>query len=295
MGDNSYRVNGRPASGAQFKGLKRTFEEVWHAAGVVSDFHVALSKSWKFACPRNRDEYLRLTHDQVSYVSSGAWNSGVSRKRSAFVRNGKKLPSECKYPPDIVFDTVFRDGELTHREINTLLDLDYDGTVTADDFGMLPVQRSAELFSKIQRTVEPFGYPFEWIVANTLGKYTPSMIRLDKRIMLKAVKLYAPNFKYAHSDLRSDPRFVFKVVSVNGYALKYADPIFRFKKKYVLAAVKSNGHALEFASRELKKDREVVVAAIIQNPKALEYADPTLKEDPSMICLARRGDCAGGA
>jgi|GEM_PF-5956243 len=269
MGGNSNRVY----SGGSIKRLERAFELAWISAGTFGALMRASRKGPgdmyrpKAGCPCNMEEYSRLI--------------------SSFGR----MPSECRVPPDVRFESIFRDGKITHREINTLLDLDFDGRVSSEDFALLSSSymiQGAQIYAEIESVLNEFGYPIQWAMGMTLSGAAPDYIRKDKGVVLKAVAYNATSFKYAHPELRADTTFVRRVVAVNGYALRYVDPKLRFRKDIVLAAVKTNGHALQFACAGLRADREVVAAAVRQNPQALAYADPMLRQDPELARLARR-------
>ena len=93
----------------------------------------------------------------------------------------------------------------------------------------------------------------------------------------------------SNEKLKVDKEVILAAVKQNGYALQYADEKLKADKKFILAAVKENGYALEYADEKLKADKKIVLAAVKQDVSALDYVDDSLKNDPDILAIVNQG------
>ena len=90
--------------------------------------------------------------------------------------------------------------------------------------------------------------------------------------------------------LRVDKEIVMAAVKIDGHALDHASKFLQADKEVVLAAVKQTWEALKFSSVKLQADREVVDAGVQQSGHALEYASKELRADRKLVLVAVRDD-----
>lgn len=110
--------------------------------------------------------------------------------------------------------------------------------------------------------------------------------RLNKELMLRAVRRNGSALSHAPETLRSDIEVVRAAVERDPHALQFASPEVRADRSVVLPVVSRTGSALKFAAASLRSDREVVRAAVQQDGEALKYAAQELRADPSIVCAA---------
>ncbi len=114
-------------------------------------------------------------------------------------------------------------------------------------------------------------------------------LKVDKEVILAAVKQNGYALQYADEKLKADKKFILAAVKQNGKALEYTDEKLKADKKIVLLVVKQNGRTLEYADEKLKANKEVVLAAVKQDVSALDYVDDSLKNDPDILAIVNKG------
>ena len=97
----------------------------------------------------------------------------------------------------------------------------------------------------------------------------------------------------APKELKVDREVIMSAVKKNGFALQYASKEVKADKKIVMAAVKQSGEALEFASLELQDDKKIVIEAVKRDPGfdidgkvILRHASKRLQNDKEVAIVA---------
>ena len=94
-----------------------------------------------------------------------------------------------------------------------------------------------------------------------------------KKGVIEALLTGAIKFKNLDPELKLDRDVVLAALKKDGNNLQYAQEFFKKDKEIVLHAIKQNGLALEYADKKLRRNREVILAAIRQNGQAIFLAD----------------------
>ena len=116
--------------------------------------------------------------------------------------------------------------------------------------------------------------------------YASAELRMDKDVVLTAVKTDGRALKFASAELRADREVVLTAISNRSLALKFASEALRANKDVVLNAVGKDGRILRHASEDLKNDRTVVLTAIHQDAIALYHASSDLRADKEVVLAA---------
>ena len=93
----------------------------------------------------------------------------------------------------------------------------------------------------------------------------------------------------SNEKLKVDKEVILAAVKQNGYALEYADKKLKVDKEVVLAAIKQSSYALNDADEKLKADKKFILAAVKQDVSALDYVDDSLKNDPDILAIVNKG------
>jgi rRNA maturation protein Rpf1 len=88
---------------------------------------------------------------------------------------------------------------------------------------------------------------------------------------------------YASKELKIDKEVVLEAVKQSGDALFYASKEHQNDKEVILKAVKQHGEALYYTLKELQNDKEIVLKAVKQSENAYKNASKDLQNDKDVI------------
>ena len=96
---------------------------------------------------------------------------------------------------------------------------------------------------------------------------------------IKKVELSPHSIAQAPKNIRLNKQVVLAAVKKNGLVLGHIDLMYRLDQDVVMAAVKNNETALQYALGPTKRDRAIVYEALKNSHRALHYVDKSYKHD----------------
>jgi hypothetical protein len=115
-------------------------------------------------------------------------------------------------------------------------------------------------------------------------KFADIVLRVDKQVVLEAVKYSGSTLALAEPSLSGSKEFVAECVAVNPDALGGASDSLKGDKDFILdLCSKGYGEAFKCASWALKADTSFILEAVTKDPMVMKFASPDLKQDKSFV------------
>ena len=206
---------------------------------------------------------------------------------------------------------IIKDGKVTDKEINWLLDRNNNQYVDYKDFksfnnplfaqikGILRTHKfsayslwkpSASKLSRLSR-LRPHGRIYVKITT------IPKQFWSDRDFVLFAVKQDGEALMFAHATFKKDKEIVKAAVKENGWPFTYADPALKKDRAFVLDLAKLHSAVLTYADASLFKDRKFILAAITRNRRAffaIPYTSKFRKDRGVVLAAVRQNGFALG-
>ncbi len=114
-------------------------------------------------------------------------------------------------------------------------------------------------------------------------QHASDRLKNDKDIVLSAIKQSHKAVKYISEHLKNDKDVMLAATASYGECLIYASSKLRQNKEFGLEVVKIDSQALGALSDKLKNDIDIVTQAITYFPEAIQYASDRLKNNYNLI------------
>jgi hypothetical protein len=175
------------------------------------------------------------------------------------------ISEDLKNDPEFIIELLHIDSSFFWK-VNHQFILD-------QEFVLKAIQRNPHIF------IEPF---------------INRMYRKNKKVVLAAIKSYAPAMECVDEDLLKNREFILEAVGMTGYALKYADPIFSSDPEIVMKSIQIFGECIQFASDELRNNKIMAMHALknyhlkSRLGNCIQHLSEDLKRDIELIWISKR-------